>query len=63
MHFSPTKVEQFTFIIEIKVDSQQHHFQFTVRTKLEEVFLYYFIDPIADFWNFEQYKDQDTLVR
>jgi hypothetical protein len=49
MHFSPTKVEQFTFIIEIKEDSQQHHFRLQSEQKLEEVFLYYFIDPIADF--------------
>jgi hypothetical protein len=26
LHFSPTKVEQFTYIIEIKEDSQPHHF-------------------------------------
>jgi hypothetical protein len=48
MHFSPTKVEQFTFIIEIKEDSQQHHFRLQSEQILEEVFLYYFIDPIAN---------------
>ena len=48
MHFSSTKVVQSTFIIEIKEDSQ-HHFCLQSEQKLEEVFLYYFIDPIADF--------------
>jgi hypothetical protein len=49
LHFSPTKVEQSTFSIEIREGSQQQHFSLQSEQKLEEVFLYYFIDPIADF--------------
>ena len=46
---SPADLEQFIHIIETKEDSQPHHFHLQSEQKLEEVFHYYFIDPIADF--------------
>jgi hypothetical protein len=49
MHASPAEVQQSTFNIEIREGSQQHHFSLQSEQNLEEVFLCYFIDPIADF--------------
>ena len=46
---SPADLEQFTHIIEINEDSQPHHFRLQSEQKLEEVFHYFFIDPIAAF--------------
>jgi hypothetical protein len=49
MHFSLTEVEQSTVNYEISESNQQQHLSLQLKQQQEEAFLYYFIDPIADF--------------
>jgi hypothetical protein len=63
MHVSPAEVQQSTFNIEISEGNQQHHFS-QLEQQQEQVFLYDFDDPFADFLeSMSKHKCQNILVR